>query len=263
MINSKYKRLVVYGCSFTAGEETGDEKVLGMPHEEIDELKRNGMTRAELYGKGKLNDECTRVSKTLAWPRWLADIFNVPYSNRAYGGGSLQQMVYRIERDYHNGLTNDDDLVLVGLTSMYRWFHMNHAGNEHSWVFNTTTKHKNPLYDELVEYYVNPYNICWEYHKCLTYMQMLSEKRKNIWAINAISPYSVEYTHDLSKLNKDFTKTINNMSINYPFILQPEYGMTDIYKHLPTEEVTHGWGHPKVKYHQEYAKILAEVIRDL
>ena len=111
MINGKYKRLVVYGCSFTAGDELADALVLGMTEDEVDLLKRSGMSRQELYGK--LHNECIRAGKTLTWARWLADHYNVPYSNRARGGGSLQQMVYRIERDYHNGITHEDDLVIA------------------------------------------------------------------------------------------------------------------------------------------------------
>ena len=260
MINGKYKRLVVYGCSFTAGDELADSIVLGMTEDEVDLLKRSGMPREELYGK--LHHECIRVGKTLTWARWVADHYNVPYSNRAQGGGSLQQMVYRMERDYYNGVTHEDDLVIVGLTSMFRWFQFSNKGQEMSWVFSSEMCGMPQLNESLVEYYVTPQNIIWNYHLYLNYMQMLADKRKNIFAVNAIAPFSSEiaFTSSLqdAKLSKDFTKTLDGFE--YPFLLNPKYGMGQIYAHLPKEEATHGYGHPKVKYHKEFAKLVAEWI---
>lgn len=260
MINGKYKRLVVYGCSFTAGDELADALVLGMTEDEVDLLKRSGISRQELYGN--LHNECIRVGKTLTWARWLADHYNVPYSNRARGGGSLQQMVYRIERDYHNGLTHEDDLVIVGLTSMFRWFQFSRKGDELSWVFNTEMSGLQELNEKLLEYYVTPQNIIWTYHLYLNYMQMLADKRKNIFAINAISPFSAESSFTAKnegvELSPEFNKTIDGFQ--YPFILNPNYGMGQIYAHLPKEEATHGYGHPKVKYHKEFAKLVANWI---
>jgi len=260
MINGKYKRLVVYGCSFTAGDELGDSLVLGIPEDEVDLLKRNGISRQELYGK--LHDECIREGKTLTWARWLSEHYNVPYSNRAKGGGSLQQMVYRMERDYYNGVTHEDDLVIVGLTSMFRWFQFSRSGYEMSWVFNTDLSGIPELNQSLVEHYVTPQNIIWNYHLCLNYMQMLADKRKNIFAVNAISPFSSEIAFTTSMQNAvfppDFTKMLNGFE--YPFLLNSKYGMGQIYAHLPKEEATHGYGHPKVKYHKEFAKLVAEWI---
>ena len=263
MINGKYKRLVVYGCSFTAGDELADSLVLGIPEDEVDLLKRSGMPREELYGK--LHHECIRAGKTLTWARWVADQYNVPYSNRAKGGGSLQQMVYRMERDYHNGITHEDDLVIVGLTSMYRWFQFSNKGHEMSWVFSSEMCGMPQLNESLVEHYVTSQNIIWNYHVYLNYMQMLADKRKNIFAINAIAPFSSEiaFTTSLQNttLSADFTKTLDGFQ--YPFILNPTYGMGQIYAHLPKEEATHGYGHPKVKYHKEFAKLVVEWITRL
>jgi hypothetical protein len=263
MIKGKYKRLVVYGCSFTAGDELGDSLVLGMPEEEVDLLKRNGISRQELYGK--LHSECIRAGKTLTWARWLADHYNVPYSNRAQGGGSLQQMVYRMERDYHNGMTHEDDLVIVGLTSMFRWFQFSRGGRELSWVFNTELSGISELNQSLVEYYVTPQNIIWNYHLYLNYMQMLADKRKNIFAVNAISPFSKEKAFTASmqdaELSPDFIKTVDGFE--YPFVMNPKYGMGQMYSHLPVAEATHGYGHPKVKYHKEFAKLVAEWVERL
>lgn len=260
MINNKYKRLVVYGCSFTAGDELGDASVLGIPEDELDLLKRNGISRKELYGK--LYPKIFEVGKTLTWARWVSDHYNVPYSNRAVNGGSLQQMAYRIERDYYNGVTNEDDLVMVGLTSMFRWFQFSEHGNEMSWVFNTEFAGIPKFNESLVEHYVTQQNILWNFHFNLNYMQMLAEKRKNIFAINVITPLfnGVEYKslEENTLLPPEFNKTIDGFQ--YPFLLNPKYGMDQMFKHLPSNEASHGFGHPKVKYHKEFAKLIVEMI---
>ena len=269
MINGKYKRIVAYGCSFTAGDELADSLVLGLPEEEIDLLKRSGISRNDLYGN--LYSECIRIGKNLSWVRWLADRYNVPYSNRAHPGGSIQQMVYRIERDYYNGLTNDDDLVIVGLTSLYRWFQFDDTGQERAWVLTSEYPDIAEFNQKLVEYYANPQNVLWYYQLHLNYMQMLADKRKNIFAVHAISPFSVEVISrihptqqwnnaDPKAFKSDFLKTID--SFKYPFILNHDYGMGKLYAHLPKEEATHGYGHPKLKYQKEFANIIADWIAE-
>lgn len=253
MIKGKYNRIVAYGCSFTAGDELADAQVLGIPENEIDELKRSGLTRKELYGRQRtdIND----VSKTLSWVRWLADRYNVAYSNRAVGGGSIQQMVFRLERDLRLGHINDDDLVLVGLTSMYRWFQFDREGHELSWVF-AYTKDAHDLNDKLVEYYVNEYNIIWQYYMHMNYLEMLAEKYDNIKILHAISPFSEEKEFNIrnKKMKHDFKTFID--SFKFKSLLNEKYGMGQLYTHLPKKEATHGWGHPKVKYQKEFANLL-------
>ena len=258
MIKGKYKRIVAYGCSFTAGDELPDAEVLGMREEDVDSLKRSGITRAELYGRK--HADAVRAGKNLTWVRWLADKYQVPYSNRSVGGGSIEQMIFRIERDYRIGKVSDDDLVLVGLTSMYRWFQFDNNGAEHSWVFSYSLDKTSEMNDALVKYYVNDYNIIWRYYSLLNYLQMLSEKHSNIKMVHAISPFSCEkeFIVDNNKLDVNFKKMIDSFEITN--IINKNWGMGDLYSHIPKEESTHGWGHPKIKYQKEFANLLYHLI---
>jgi hypothetical protein len=259
MINGKYKRIIAYGCSFTAGDELADATVLGMPEEEVDEMKRSGATRQQLYGG--LRKQIESHGKTLSWVRWVADHFGVPYSNRAIGGGSIQQMVYRIERDYHNGLIDDDDLVIVGVTSMFRWFQFDYTGHEMSWVFSFYESGIPKLTRELAENYINDYNILWVYHLHMNYLQKLADERKNIKLVHAIKAFSREKGYmESADLIPDFEKTLS--SFEYPAVLIP-YGISDLTAHLQHEQVTHGWGHPKIEFHKQYAKLIIDKLESL
>ena len=267
MIKGKYKRLVAYGCSFTAGDELADSQVLGIPEEEVDALKRAGISREELYGKLRSRtDEVLEINKTLAWPRWFADYYGVPYSNRARPGGSIQQMLYRLERDLANNLIDPDDLVIIGLTSMYRWFQFDEKGNELSWVFTKAFGAKGRFLkfnESLVENYVHEYNIIWQYYLCLNYLQMLADRHPNIKLVHAISPFSYEkdFVAGNNKLRKEFMKTIESMK--FPALLNEKYGMAQLYDHLDTEKSTHGYGHPKIQFQKQFAWLVVNWIEML
>jgi hypothetical protein len=227
MIDGKYKRLIAYGCSFTAGDELADAIVLGMDEEEVDTLKRAGATRKDLYGD--LRNKIEEHGKTLTWVRFVADHFGVPYSNRAVGGGSIQQMVYRIERDYANGLIDEDDLVIVGVTSMFRWFQFDYTGHQMSWVFSFKSSGIPGLNRQLEQHYINDYNILWTYFVNLNYLQKLATERKNIKIVHALKPFSRELGYmEPADLKEDFKKLIG--SFQFPDILLP-YG-TVSYTHL-------------------------------
>lgn len=256
MIKGKYKRIVAYGCSFTAGDELGDATGLGMPEDEVDALKRSGLSRGQLYGSGTVEHRCAEIGRKLSWPRWLSEKYSVPYSNRAMAGGSVQQMVFRIERDYRTGLINDDDLVLVGITSMFRWFQFNHSGKELTWVFGHPISNINNYNNVLIQNYVNDYNILWTYYLHLNYLEMLSKEKPNIKLFHALTPFSRErsFLIEDENLESSFRETID--SFKFTCFLNFDHGLAEVYSHLPPEQVTHGYGHPKVKIQQEFANLL-------
>lgn len=256
MIKGKYKRILAYGCSFTAGDELGDGLALGMSDEEVDSLKRSGITRRELYGNDKIEAKAAKIGKDLSWVRWLSEKYSVPYSNRAVAGGSIQQMVFRIERDFRTGLIDDDDLVLVGITSMYRWFQFHEIGKEMTWVFGHPIKTTSKFNSILIENYVNDYNILWFYHMHLNYLEMLSKEKTNIKLFHALAPFSTEkhFNMEVEKLESSFRKTID--SFKFTCFLNFDKGLAELYSHIPPEEATHGWGHPKLKYQKEFANLL-------
>lgn len=256
MIKGKYKKIVAYGCSFTAGDELGDAEGLGMTEDEVDTLKRSGITRRQLYGSSSIELRCGELGRHQSWVRWLSEKYSVPYSNRAVAGGSLQQMVFRIERDYRTGLIKDDDLVLVGVTSMFRWFQFNHSGKELTWVFGYPIGNIDQYNNVLIENYVNDYNILWTYYMHLNYLEMLSKQRNNIKLFHALAPFSRErsFTIKDENLEPSFRETID--SFKFTSFLNFDHGLAEVYSHLPPEEVTHGYGHPKVDIHKEFANLL-------
>lgn len=256
MIKGKYKRIVAYGCSFTAGDELGDSQGLGIPEEKLDALKRSGTPRSQLHGNFAIRETCIKLGKELTWVRWLSDKYSIPYSNRAHAGGSLPQMVFRIERDYRTGLIKDDDLVLVGVTSMYRWFQFSEDGKEMTWVLGNAYKQIEEFNNSLIKHYINDYNILWNYHLNLNYLEFLAKEKQNIKLFHALAPFSQEKTFNIKEetLRTDFRNMIN--SFKFTSFLDPEKGLAQLYSHIPEEEATHGYGHPKVKYQKEFANLL-------
>lgn len=126
-------RIVAYGCSFTAGDELMDHVTMGVGFEECNEIKRKYLGK-NTYGAVKKNvpmamgdfykDYGDRLDDRLcgnsSWAAQVADMLGVPVVNRAIKGSGLDEHYFGIYRDWHKGLIQDGDLVLVGLTSMDR-----------------------------------------------------------------------------------------------------------------------------------------------
>ena len=126
-MNKNIKRILAYGCSYTAGMEIMDHVVMGVSFEECNRQKLNyltdGKTSAALTGKFrkdfniKLDDP---LHKNNSWAGQLAKLLNLEFENRAMNGTGLDEQYLKIHNDYNQGLILEDDLVLVGLTSMDR-----------------------------------------------------------------------------------------------------------------------------------------------
>jgi hypothetical protein len=116
----KYNRLVAYGCSHTAGEETQDEDYVP----DADNIKKNiGISKFRLqYQKviGNHLDGYTDAGKRRSYVKHLADKLGIQYSNRAESGSSLAQQIYRLEQDLANNNILDSDLIIIGITSKDR-----------------------------------------------------------------------------------------------------------------------------------------------
>ena len=134
----KFKRLVAYGCSFTAAEETGDAEYLGIDEDELDKIKEEQperrhnarynevlnnwkkSTNRELFDKAEMDSACHANS----WVAIFGKDHNIPCTNRAIPGASLQYIAFKLQEDIYRGKIKDDDLVVVGITSANRMFRL-------------------------------------------------------------------------------------------------------------------------------------------
>ena len=130
-------RIVAYGCSFTAGDEIMDHTCMNMSFEECNKVKSRYLRMGKNYnsfknylvstidgirdfGKDHADQLDYDLHRNSSWAAQVAKAVNVKFENRAINGSGLDEHYFNIYRDWHKGLIQDGDLVLVGLTSMNR-----------------------------------------------------------------------------------------------------------------------------------------------
>lgn len=113
-----YKRVVSYGCSFTAGDEIVDHLLLNMTFEECNALKQEFKNQEQFYKHYNFNNYSGHeFMEKHSWSGQLAKLCNLPYINRAMPGSSMGHIYFKIYRDYLNNQIDKNDLILVGITS--------------------------------------------------------------------------------------------------------------------------------------------------
>lgn len=141
----KYRRLVAYGCSFTSAEETSEFEILGKYTKydnvrDFDRMKASLPKQDNLEYKEAVTESFQVTLDQVNWAtvrdtlessnfknsyvRFLADAAGIPWVNRAQGGGTYEQMIYRILHDFFKGELCKDDLVTVGTTTPQRFFYL-------------------------------------------------------------------------------------------------------------------------------------------
>jgi len=119
-INPKlYKRVVGYGCSYTAGDEIADHLILNISFEECKKLKKKFSNQTQFYNHYNIVHQHEMLWSN-SWAAQLANLINLPYLNRATPGSSIGHIYFDIYKDYVNKLISKDDLILVGITEPSR-----------------------------------------------------------------------------------------------------------------------------------------------
>lgn len=294
----KFNRIVAYGCSFTAGEESADHIVYGIDAEELDKKKRSPKTdgvRSEEYlefrkkivkekykgQESSLNLELLKEGKKNSYIRYLADILDLPYSNRAVPGGSMEQMLFRIERDIFSEQIKNDDLVIVGLTTSGRFFNLIeehkkytvfHNYSEYSCVIGSGTLLTKEDREFLLKWDANIINIVWEYYRNIKHILLLSEKYKEkfkIIIVPVLTTTTLEVHH--SRKNYETNKTHINLTNLFNIFKEidthenylntcdsiPYFKNFKLYDRL-SNKLVHGRDHPTKELHEAYANYLYE-----
>lgn len=261
-------RIVSYGCSYTAGQELGDAIILNKTHEEIDAYKRkHGLHCVEdVYGDEQTRARCTSLSSKLAWPNYVASKFGIPCVNRAVMGTSVNEAIYNLERDLATGNIEEQDLILVGLTSPTRFSWVMDSGKMATKFIGDTRWADNAKFNDLlVGTWATDNNLMWEYWKHARYLNLLSSKLggrlKTVMAV-----------HNLPFMKISFPKYKRHLawidSLDLDHLLCPSESLSSFIEEGKLEEQTHGWLHPKVEVHQRFAShiydqlIAAGVVHD-
>jgi len=277
-----YKRIISYGCSFTAGAEITDHDFIGITEEELATCaRRNGYTGSrELYEHFSVDEDTRRKilesNREKSWPNYIAQRYNIPLLNQAIPGSSLSHASYCILRDIHSNVVQPTDLILVGITSPNRWFQFTETGRPFFGVFNrgwNLLKHS-PISKtyrlELERNWFNMYNTIYTHHKEILFLSNLSDKMngqiKLCYALatpkEMFSRVASSYT---SEQDLEFFDLCDKIIPNNNF-LYAEKSMSDLTRSIDDTtaiDAIHMFGHPRVEYHKKFANILIEKLEEM
>lgn len=255
-IRMKIERIIAYGCSVTAGDELGDEKFFGP---EIEDIKtKNKFNIPKVYGNKW--EELKQYNRSVSWPNYIAKKINAECINRAQSGSNLGNIIFRLMDDYYSNKILDTDLILIGLPGPGRFFYFDDSWGstplEINCIFNFPQYWHHPeLGESLLEFYVNDFNIMWEYYRDKHHLQLISDllgNRVKIFSLLSIEKYWEDVFPKFSKKYPHFK------NISYTNHLMPE---TSIYELCQNDILA--WGHPPIKYHEQFAELAYSKLKEI
>lgn len=270
MTNFPYKRIISYGCSLTAGSELTDHEFMGITEDELFEyVKKHKFTGShDLFRVFNLSPntikEILAKNASKSWPNYVAKHFGVDILNRAIPGSSLGEATYNILKDLYDGRINDDDLVLVGITSPSRWFQFDEKGEKFGGVFGWM-----PISEystQLEMNWANPYNIVYSHYKEITFLSDLSDRLngqiKLCYTFGAPQYITHFYGEELkdSKFAEFFDFSISLLPLHN--FIDHENSICEIASWI-TPETHHVFGHPRVQFHEQFSEILIEKLEKM
>jgi hypothetical protein len=268
-----YKRIISYGCSFTAGSELTDHEYLGITEEELAACAR----RNKYIGSHEilqhfsvtveLRAQILESNRTKSWPNYIAKKYNIPLLNQGIPGSSLSHASYCLLRDLHDNIIEPTDLILIGITSPNRWFQFTRNGKTFYGVMNggwsrlphsrVTEKYR----EELEKNWFNMYNVLYTHHKEILFLSNLSDTMngqiKMCYALS--TPKDIQSIYE--QQDSDFLKFCEKLIPNKNFIYA-ENSMSGI-SGKPEFSTHHTFGHPRVEIHKKFADLIIEQLEEI
>lgn len=230
-------KIIAYGCSYTAGAELLDHKLPIYEHKSRLKIPQwyRLIEKKNLTSKYKeLDDE----AKYLAWPAQLAKILNLDMVNNGVKGGSNGLSVWKLMHDIELNRINNDDLVLVGLTTLHRdmdFVTPRQSPSPPSFVL--------PNRPDLVKFYPHEL-LLWKFIQDLTMLQQIKQQLNNrlfvvcmMQSLDYIDPNSgilnqKLYSQMLQKIFKSDLFLDSNLSLIYPGVKYHEHMHPTIDAHI-------------------------------
>lgn len=250
----KFNRIVSYGCSYTQGAELADHLILRYRDpSDVDESKRKTGT----FPKGCViwEDNMKREYESLlTYAGFLAKKFNVDHCSRGVAGYSLGQIVYDIILDLEKNVITQEDLILVGLTGVGRFFYFNEENQPISVLMNYdfTWPNKN-FYKEMTLNY-NEASLLYDYFQNLLILDYLNKVKLNNQLL--VQPLHSDLQDEFKWLKgkKDNFIEIFRIMENLDFIINKDLSFGNLTRWQ--KESLHGFNHPKKIYHERLADSL-------
>jgi hypothetical protein len=255
------KRLIAFGCSFTAGCELLDH-TLPPPYfalkKELPIFKWYEVISKDLESFRQLNLNREK-EKYLAWPAKLSNILDLDFVSFAIGGNSNEKILWQIEKAICDNIITNEDLVVIGLTSANRSIFFNDSDNEPVPFLLADSSFIEKSFSKNFYTYFNDSKILWNYIRDLEHYLWLKKKiNNNLFLVHMEVPFLINQPHKwgLTNLGKQadfFDKKIKELMLSNLFLSQSEY----LYKDLAeTDKFNHG--HPKEYVHQQFALTLSK-----
>jgi hypothetical protein len=267
----KFNRIVAYGCSHTAGSELADHVDWHEPITilELDKIKRKWSAdgnRGGFYLKYPhlVNGATLEKCKALGWPAQVAKRFGVPIVNKAIPGNSMQGMVYNIEQDLFEGNISENDLVLIGATSMDRFLHFSNRVKD-GWPIPATPIIGCPwlwptekFHNDFVEHIADDYFILFNYYNTLRHLELLSEQQGGRFLVQFIHQTMRDYISFLSNkpLEERFMAMVSSTD-NFKSIIDHDLALGNLVN-WNNESQVHGFYHPHIEFHEQLADLIVD-----
>jgi hypothetical protein len=264
----------------TAGSELTDHEFFNMSERDLFAHVKNANITGprDLYESLNVSSntisDILRLNATKSWPNYVAKRFDKPLHNRARAGSSLADATYRILSDLHNSKIQNDDFILAGVTSPFRWFQFLETGDvgggifgskftESTWESNFSSEFKT----QIEHHWVNAYNILYNYYKELMILSTLSDRLDGriklcyVFGKDTFLPYT--FSEELK--TKNFSEFVDLCASMLPSNNEINTTGLTVISGNPITNVKnhHVFGHPRIESHQKYANLVIEKLEQM
>jgi len=172
------KRIVAFGCSFTAGTEILDHQL--NPY--FVDLKSK-LDAYRWWEKLKTDPEQMKLQLELrkqesnhSWPAHLASYLGVEFVNYAQPGNSNEHMHWQVERKLESGEITEHDLILIGLSDTHRsMFFSSTSSAPVPFLLSNTESYRSALTEHITKYFTDD-RLLWNYYRDLKSFESIKQK---------------------------------------------------------------------------------------
>ena len=252
-----FKRLVVYGCSFTAGSELIDHEMIGKSREWTDNYKRkHGLDAWFKFLQDVLKEKYPMLSeleKQRSWAGHLAKMLEIPCINQAVSGSSHEAMIYYYEQDKKT-LLQPTDLIIFGLTSPGRFMRIDDYGTpwHHILGFDGPAWPSKKIHKNYVSLMGNDNTTVWQAYRDIQYISNLCRLNSNTFIQNIWADWDMYKGLFLKTTSQDVFNLIETNEWS------EIASKSSIWQGIDYNDKScqHGLGHPFECYHIQFAEIL-------
>lgn len=176
--NFEINRIISVGCSYTAGSEIL-EHLLSPYFVEL-KKKLNAFEWFEYIKKDQeqynLLMELRKQEPNYAWPAKIASMLDIEFLNLSKPGNSNESAYWLLEKLFFEGKISNNDLVLVGLTSVFRsMFFSKSSDCPIPFLFSNVKSYKDQIGSKILNWFTDE-RIAWDHYKDLKGFESIKDQ---------------------------------------------------------------------------------------